>query len=648
MKHRIEIDGLRAFAILPVLLFHAGVPFISGGFLGVDVFFVISGFLITGIIVNELQTKNSFSITNFYERRIRRLFPALFVVCAVTTILAWLVLFPNEYNVFRVSERWLTFFVSNVFFLGQNDYFDPNIDLNPMLHTWSLAVEEQFYIFFPLVLWVFWKFIPRKLWISLLVVASIVSLVWSQNNWFSDQSATFYLVQFRAWELSAGAMAAIYLSNRPKHNLSNNWIGTGSLLVLLVSFFTVNASMPHPGFITVPSVAATVGVLLFAGRGTVAYRILSNRTIVWVGLISYSAYLWHQPLFAIYRSYRTTQPAIWEFLPIIASVLLISHLSWKYVENPFRNKSQFPRKKLFTLVSLATIALLVSTVVIRQPLVASQSFSSPTPTGTKMESAQKITERLIENYGLGRICKDALENQDECTSGPSPKVALWGDSFAMHLSGALLDSPTKTPFIQQTMSTCSPVLGLAPQNPASNKSYGERCIERNEKFFRYLIASEIETVVLASNWTNILGPNVRLLDSRDRVFNADDQGQKALSSLIEKLQANGKRVVVVLSPPFSGEELGNCIRKSIVFNGNLNNCNFDSSKNQAVPVNKTVSSASAKANLIVDLETMLCPDGKCLVTRDGVFIYRDHYHLSIEGSAYLGKTYDFMGQVLGR
>ena len=155
-------------------------------------------------------------------------------------------------------------------------------------------------------------------------------------------------------------------------------------------------------------------------------------------------------------------------------------------------------------------------------------------------------------------------------------------------------------------------------------------------------------MVLASNWTNILGPNVRLLDSRDRVFNGEDQGQKALSGLIEKLHANGKRVVVVLSPPFSGEELGNCISKSIVFNGNLRDCNFDASKNQAVSVNKTVSSASAKAELIVDLETMLCPDGKCLVTRDGVFIYRDHYHLSIEGSAYLGRTYDFMGQVLGR
>ena len=226
MRYRSEIDGLRALAVVPVVLFHAGVPLVGGGFVGVDVFFVISGYLITSILIEELDT-GTFSIRRFYERRARRILPALFLVMAASVPFAWAWMQPDALIGFSESIAAATFFVSNIYFWQTSSYFAIVNEQLPLLHTWSLAVEEQFYLVFPLVLWALWKLSPRHL-LSALILLALISLAYSEWRWRGASEANFYLAPSRAWELLAGAAAGIHChrhgvqQSRGRH-LSQDW-----------------------------------------------------------------------------------------------------------------------------------------------------------------------------------------------------------------------------------------------------------------------------------------------------------------------------------------------------------------------------------------------------------------------------------------
>lgn len=357
MQYRPEIDGLRTVAVLPVILFHAGVTQMSGGYVGVDVFFVISGFLITGILARELDAGH-FSLLGFYERRARRILPALFLVLLATAIAGAFVMLPYELATLGRGIVAVLLFVSNVLFWRESGYFAAASELNPLLHTWSLAVEEQYYILFPLLLWACWRWFPRGV-IPLVILASLGSLILAEYLSARMPSANFYLLPTRAWELLAGSLTALYLLRR---NTPQGWLaeilGLAGIAAIVFAILVYDAATPFPSLWAVVPVLGTVAVILAASPATVVGKLLGTAPFVGIGLISYSAYLWHQPLFAFARLLHPDQhPSQSVMLALAGAALVLAWLSWRFIERPFRQKGSFSRKRIFALSGLSSAAL---------------------------------------------------------------------------------------------------------------------------------------------------------------------------------------------------------------------------------------------------------------------------------------------------
>ncbi len=359
MKYRPEIDGLRALAVIPVILFHGGSNIFSGGFLGVDIFFVISGYLITGIILEELS-QGRFSLKHFYARRARRILPALFCVILVCIPFAWVWMLPSQYQDFSRSLLAVIGFVSNIFFWQQSGYFAAAAEEKPLLHTWSLAVEEQFYLLFPLVLWLVWKYGKRQtyLWVGL---AALASLMLSEYASRYHVNANFFLLPTRAWELMIGALCALVHHQTPtqKNNVAAS-LGLGFVVVALITY---NESMRLPSLYSALPVVGTALMLLYATQRTWVAKLLSVRIMVGIGLISYSAYLWHQPLFAFtrIRTYQEISPFMVLGLTLLS--LALAAITWKYVEQPFRNKQHsryVPNRRALPLALVTAFLLLAA------------------------------------------------------------------------------------------------------------------------------------------------------------------------------------------------------------------------------------------------------------------------------------------------
>jgi peptidoglycan/LPS O-acetylase OafA/YrhL len=338
MNYRKDIDGLRALAVIPVVLFHAGFPWFKGGFIGVDVFFVISGYLITSIILSE-KALGTYTLQKFYLRRARRILPALFFVMLACVVAAWLWLLPYDMLDFSQSVVATTGFVSNIFFWLKTGYFDVEAEFKPLLHTWSLAVEEQYYLLFPLlaVLLLRGSRWPLFWGISLL---ALVSIAYAQWGAYYSPSSNFFLFPSRFWELGVGALIALYLFERPTSDIATragHALGLFGLALIVGSIFLFDRHTPYPSVYTLAPVIGTACIVLFSRPSTLAYKLLSNPLLVGIGLISYSAYLWHQPLLAFAR-YRTLgEISHWLALLIVVLTFGLAWLTWKFIERPFRN-----------------------------------------------------------------------------------------------------------------------------------------------------------------------------------------------------------------------------------------------------------------------------------------------------------------------
>ena len=355
MKYRAEIDGLRALSVIPVILFHAGFELFSGGFVGVDVFFVISGYLITTILIEDIENKR-FSIVHFYERRARRILPALFFVMIICVPFAWILLSAASLNKFGNGLIGVSLFLSNVVFWKQQGYFAESAELNPILHTWSLAVEEQYYVLFPIFLVLAWRFGKSRVFWMIVVMASI-SLLLSEWGWRNKEAANFYLAPTRAWELFAGSIAAFIVQKQEVQK--NNFLALLGLAAIIFSIFAYDESTPFPSVYTLMPVLGVVLLVLYAEKETLAAKFLSAKVFVSIGLISYSAYLWHQPVFAFFRIYTNQISLHWLLaLVLIIITFLLSYVSWRFVEKPFRNHNFINKFLLFTLSSIAMMSLL--------------------------------------------------------------------------------------------------------------------------------------------------------------------------------------------------------------------------------------------------------------------------------------------------
>lgn len=365
MVYRKEIDGLRALAVIPVILFHGGLEWFSGGYAGVDVFFVISGYLITSIILQEKEA-GTFSIAGFYERRARRILPALYFIIFICSLFAWFWLLPHELENFGKSIVAVVIFASNILFWQESDYFAADAELIPLLHTWSLAVEEQFYVIFPLIMILFWALGKRWL-VGIISLVALFSLGLTEWGWRYFPEANFYLIPTRAWELMIGSLAAFYLfyNEQPRGAIRHpaSIIGIG---LILLSIFMLDRTLPFPSLYALAPTIGTALIILFATSGTLVNKLLSQRLFVGIGLISYSAYLWHQPIFVFARIRGMDEPQTGLIFLLSSSALLLAYLSWRFIELPFRDRSRFTKKQIFSasfIVSLIFIGVGVAFII---------------------------------------------------------------------------------------------------------------------------------------------------------------------------------------------------------------------------------------------------------------------------------------------
>ncbi|MEZ5665623.1 MAG: acyltransferase family protein [Burkholderiaceae bacterium] len=359
LAYRREIDGLRTVAVLPVVLFHAGVPGFGGGFVGVDVFFVISGYLITQILLNDIGSQ-SLSLARFYARRARRILPALFLVMAACLPAAWLILLPTDLADFGASVLATALFGSNLLFALRDGYFDSAAELNPMLHTWSLSVEEQFYLFFPALLWWLSRGSLRHWRTAAIATLALGSLLLASVQAAQASTAVFFLPHARAWELAIGSLIALYAGRGLRLDPHPRWrsvLAFLGLLAILGSVVFYDEQTPFPGlFALAPTLGAALVILYASPRDPVG-RLLGTRPAVGIGLISYSLYLWHQPVFAFYRHVELEPSGGLAWALLIAGCVGLAFLSWRFVETPARHGARHLSIRRVLVLALAGSAV---------------------------------------------------------------------------------------------------------------------------------------------------------------------------------------------------------------------------------------------------------------------------------------------------
>lgn len=347
MKYRPEIDGLRALAVLPVIFFHAGFDFFKGGFVGVDIFFVISGYLITTIIISELS-EGKFSIINFYERRARRILPALFFVMLICLPFSWFLFSPLYFKDFGQSLIAVSTFSSNILFWSESGYFENSSELKPLLHTWSLAIEEQYYIIFPFFLMIVWS-LGIKWILIFLTLIFLLSLGISEWGALYHPNAAFYFLPTRGWELLIGVFTAFYLKYNEylKSNSLNQLISLIGCAMIIYSIVVFDNKTPFPGLNALVPTIGTSLLILTAVPNTLAHKLFSLKPIIGIGLISYSAYLWHQPILAFTNQLLLGEGSNFLILFICASAFILAWFTWQYIEKPFRDKSRVSKSFIF-------------------------------------------------------------------------------------------------------------------------------------------------------------------------------------------------------------------------------------------------------------------------------------------------------------
>lgn len=501
MKYRPEIDGLRAIAVIPVVLFHAEFSIFSGGFVGVDIFFVISGYLITTIILTEME-QGRFSLVNFYEKRARRILPALFLVMFISLFFAWFVLLPNDMREFSQSLIATSLFSSNILFWHESGYWAAASELKPLLHTWSLAVEEQYYVLFPLFLMLMWKY--RKRWIfGALILIAAISLAVAHWGSYHKPVATFYLLPTRSWELAIGAGIAFHMFYRKKSLLSNKKIqeslGLLGLAMICFAILLYDNTTPFPSlYALLPTIGAGL-VILFASSQTISGRLLKMKLLVAVGLISYSVYLWHQPLLAFTKYSIISNPSDTTYVVLAFLPFPLAYLSWKFIEKPFRLKRKGEGKKFIFIFSL-----IGSTVFIVAGIAGHFSNGFESAWLSRQSQTDKPTyhyivyrDSIIDNYGANKDgaqdngdCRFNMPNLDakikqrikDCYKKYDKGYVILGDSHAIDLFGVATSSNTHPFIIGLTQAGCRPHTTASVQRICQYNNF-LKFVKKNKSIF---------------------------------------------------------------------------------------------------------------------------------------------------------------------
>ncbi|MCS3742007.1 acyltransferase family protein [Rhizobium sp. BK661] len=630
MKYRQEIDGLRAIAVLPVILFHSGFAFLKGGFAGVDVFFVISGFLITSIIREELET-GVFTLAAFYERRARRIAPALFFVCLVCIPFAWFWMLPRELDNFGKSLFHVNLSVSNFLFWHSDGYFSARNELKPLLHTWSLAVEEQFYLLFPLLL-ILLRRSKGNRGLTVVICLTLVSFALTQVVPRFDPVANFYLLPTRFWELGAGAALALY-PGRTEQNRYAGPLASFGLILVMISYVLVSESPFYPGLETIPVVLGTMLVLAFASQANLAGRLLSFPPLVTIGLWSYSLYLWHQPVLAFARIRSLDGLSGPAYLALLALCFLLAYLTYKFIEIPFRRRGSFSGKAIFS-----------GTAVVGGLMIAIGLVGDKTD-GMAFRSAD-IIAMDAESFGLDRACKGRI--LAKCATSDRPEIAVWGDSYAMHLVDGLLASQPDIRLMQLNKNNCGPFMDLAPIPASEGANWPQECLDHNDDVRRYIVAHpSLKYVVVSSPFRLYVQPGQFYLRGEGLTSARYDVAVTEFMKTLDWLRSNGVNPVVFAPPPQDGRDIGLCLARTRKFGISGEPCRPSSraAGQYNLAVRRFLGEISEHYP-VLDFQKFMCDGELCKIEENGVGFYQDAGHLSRNGSRYLGRTLQFYQSVI--
>ena len=655
--YRPEIDGLRAVAVLPVILFHAGFSLFSGGYVGVDVFFVISGYLITGILISDLE-RGSFSIARFYERRARRILPALFVVMLACLPFAWLWMLPGQLQDFSASLMAVVFFVSNILFYNQSGYFAASAELKPLLHTWSLAVEEQYYLLFPIALRMLWRH-GRARAFAIVAAIAVASLLLAGFGGHRNPDANFYLAPSRAWELLAGSVCAFatagpLAARRGGLPVRSKDLLAGAGLALIVhAILRFDATTPAPGFYTLAPVCGTMMILLFAAPGTWVARLLSMRGLVGVGLISYSAYLWHQPLFAFARLRSLTEPGMLKMSALAALSLALAWITWRWIEQPLRD----PRKPV--LRSRNAVFAVGGAVGAIFVAVGAAGYLGKGFEGRLNDQALAL---LATRTGDSSPCRNALSASAiakgaDCrigAAGVAPSIAIIGDSHVSAITDALSDQLAAAGLaaVNFNDSWCLPLRNIATE-------HGNWVCPRKigAALDQILARPEIGTVILHAEWAYYV-EGFRWPETTPVAFVYDAGGQPdfsqgrvdlngkyfrmALAATLDELVAGGKRVILTRPTPEHEQDVLLAAARAAILGLPVDMFRLEPAQydRRADPVRTIlIEEATARGIAVVDPKPLYCDQTQCAtVDAAGRALYTDENHLSYVGSQPLAKA----------
>jgi peptidoglycan/LPS O-acetylase OafA/YrhL len=494
MKYRADLDGLRALAILPVLLYHAGVHWLPGGYVGVDVFFVISGFLITSIISSQLYA-GTFSIATFYRRRVLRIVPLLVVVLLATLTTGYFVLLPSELQELGPAVASATLFVSNFYFWSTADYFSTPAESLPLLHTWSLSVEEQFYIVYPVLLIAVHKAKPTLLRLTLLLLVG-VSFFISALGLRISEAATFYLLPTRAWELGAGAMLAVGLAPTVASWRLREALAITGLILIGATVLLLPSTVPFPGPSALPPILGAVLLIQYA-PGTRTADILRLPPVVYIGQISYALYLWHWPIIVFWRLHFGEFGLI-DTVSVVAASFILAAVSRRFIEVPFLALRSI-RNFGVNVTGIGILALCAVSAVLFTSNGQPQRFSSEI---VALASFSDYEETMAYDHQFrSGLCfiesrHDGVSSYDVNTclrmSSTQKNILLIGDSHAAHLWQSLQGVLPDTNLLQATASGCRPLVEITGH---------ERCTKVMEHVFtKFLPTANVDGVVLAGRW----------------------------------------------------------------------------------------------------------------------------------------------------
>ena len=628
-SYRPDIDGLRAVAVLVVVLFHAGLGF-PGGYVGVDVFFVISGFLITSLIWKDLQL-GRFTLAHFWERRARRILPALLLVSMATLIAGWFLLMAPDFASLGKSAAYQAVFGANVYYWLHANYFSAPAEQQPLLHTWSLAVEEQFYMVVPLLfMWLFRVPLLRRRAVAFAVLALglVCGLALSTYAVAKHPIAAFYLLPFRAWELALGSLLALIPASRfePRRICSETLAILGLGLILSPALL-YQKETPFPGLAAIPPCVGTA-LIIWSNlpSPTLVGKMLSWRPVVFVGLISYSLYLWHWPLLA-FSKYWALQPLPLGYrVALVVVALALAIASWRFVETPMRQRRLCSsRKSIFAFAGIGLTTLLLTGTFV----TAQRGVPQRLPKRVALYS-----EALSERPNLYELnTKDILDGNlvpfGSETKGAPVRVLVWGDSHAKAALPAfdVLCRERGISGRAATHSSTTPVLGYYNDFSASAYGLGRESLRFNEAVFDYIRSNKIPDVVLIANWSS-LPPQPR---------DANSVGlQRGLISTVRRLAGLGARPWILLQVPIQPFNVPKALARAAMFhedlaplcarpgdwNGLLGNGNGFLAQLSTVG-----------ARLIDPRPRFLDPQRThYVVSANGIPLYYDEQHLTVQGA----------------